>query len=95
MCKILLSIKPEYVEKIFNGRKKFEYRRTLPKRKVDGVVVYSTYPNKEIIGEFKIKNIHNYKISKLWEISKDKQGITRQDFSKYFKNKTEGYAYEI
>lgn len=46
MCKILLSIKPEYVEKIIKGEKLFEFRRTVPKRKVDVVVIYSTFPEK-------------------------------------------------
>ena len=31
--KILLSIKPQFVEKIKKGEKKFEFRRTLPKKK--------------------------------------------------------------
>lgn len=31
--KILLSIKPVFVEEIFKGDKKFEYRRTIFKRK--------------------------------------------------------------
>lgn len=30
--KVLLSIKPEFVEKIFAGEKKFEYRRTIFKK---------------------------------------------------------------
>ena len=34
MCKILLSINPEHVENIFNGNKKYEYRKIKCKEKV-------------------------------------------------------------
>ena len=43
--KILLSIKPTFVEEIFKGDKKFEFRRTIFKRKdIKKVVVYATKP---------------------------------------------------
>ena len=32
MCKVLMSIKPEYVDEILSGRKKYEYRKTRLKR---------------------------------------------------------------
>ena len=56
--KVLLSIKPEYAEKIFNGEKRFEYRRVIFKRKgITTVVVYVTAPISRIMGEFQINNI--------------------------------------
>ena len=33
MSKILMSIKPEYVDKIFSGEKKYEYRKRIVQRK--------------------------------------------------------------
>ena len=58
--KILLSIKPEFVEKIISGEKKFEFRKSLPKRDgITTVVVYSTMPVGKVIGEFKVKNTHS------------------------------------
>ena len=39
--KVLLSIKPEFADKIFNGTKKYEFRKSIFKNKdVDTVVVY-------------------------------------------------------
>lgn len=35
MAVILLSIKPEYAEKIFAGTKKYEYRRHIASEKVE------------------------------------------------------------
>ena len=54
--KVLLSINPPYVDKIFNGEKKFEYRRAIFKdNSVDTIVIYSTSPIKKVVGEFKVK----------------------------------------
>ena len=54
--KVLLSIKPEFVEKIFNGTKKYEFRKSIFKNKnIDTVVVYASSPWQYVIGEFKIE----------------------------------------
>ena len=51
--KVILSIKPEFANKIFNGTKKFEFRRTLFKKKeVKKIVVYASAPISKVIGEF-------------------------------------------
>ena len=39
--KVLLSIKPEFVEKIISGEKKFEFRKSLPKREGITTIVVS------------------------------------------------------
>ncbi|MFV0289067.1 MAG: ASCH domain-containing protein [Mycoplasmatales bacterium] len=95
MCRILLSIKPEYVEKIINGKKTFEFRRNIPRRKVDVVVIYSTYPEKKIIGEFTVKEIHKEKIDDLWQKTQGNQGISLSNYEKYYNGKEIGFAYEI
>ena len=45
MRAILLSIKPEYVEKIFDGTKKYEYRKTKCKEKVGKINIYKLIPS--------------------------------------------------
>ena len=49
--KALLSIKPEFAEAIFNGEKKFEYRKVIFKEKVKYIQVYVTKPIGKIIGD--------------------------------------------
>ncbi len=94
--KVLLSIKPEYVEKIFSGIKKYEYRRSIFKNKeIDTIVIYSSSPVKRIVGEFKIKNIIKDLPEKLWELSPENTGIDKIKFKEYFFMKEEGYAIEI
>lgn len=94
--KVLLSIKPEYVEKIFSGIKKYEYRRNIFKNKeIETIVIYSTFPVKRIVGEFKIKNIVKDLPEKLWELAPENTGIDKEKFMRYFYDKKEGYAIEI
>ena len=65
--KILLSIKPEFANKIFEGTKKFEYRRSIFKnQKVTKVVVYASSPVQKIIGEFEIDYILTGPVQSLW-----------------------------
>ena len=54
---VILSIKPEFVEKIFSGEKQYEYRKILFKQKVDTVYIYASRPISKIVGEFKIDEI--------------------------------------
>lgn len=94
--KVLLSINPEYVEKIFSGIKKYEFRRNIFKNEdVDTILIYSTSPVKRIVGEFKIKNIIKDLPEKLWELAPENTGIDKKKFQEYFSNKEEGYAIGI
>lgn len=50
--KILISIKPQFVDKIRRGEKKFEFRRVLPKhQEVDTIIVYASKPVGKVVGE--------------------------------------------
>lgn len=95
MSKILLSIKPKYAHKIFNGIKKFEYRKYLPQRHVSKIVIYSTAPEGLVLGEVEVKGILEMKKTPLWEHTKEFSGITRDNFRSYFKNCTKAYAYVL
>lgn len=47
-----MSIKPQFVEKIRRGEKKFEFRRILPKREDIGrIVVYASKPVGKVAAE--------------------------------------------
>ena len=55
----LISIKPKYVEEIINKNKKYEYRKSIFKKDIDKVYIYSTRPNKQIVGYFKYSGYLN------------------------------------
>ncbi|MCC6096972.1 ASCH domain-containing protein [Limosilactobacillus sp.] len=94
--KILLSIKPEYVERILNGTKKFEYRKKIFKNKnVNTVVIYATKPIGKVVGEFYIRNIIEDNPQTIWNLTNKYSGISKNSFDEYFHNVQEGFAIEI
>ncbi|MGA9048046.1 MAG: ASCH domain-containing protein [Dehalococcoidia bacterium] len=94
--KVLLSIKPEYATKIFEGSKKYEYRRAIFKRQeVATVVIYASNPVKRIIGEFQIGTILQAHPDILWYKTGQHAGITKKKFFSYFAERETGYAIKI
>ena len=94
--KALLSIKPEFVEEIIEGRKKFEYRKKLFKRSdISSIVVYATKPYGKVVGEFEIETILEENIDKLWSDTKHLSGISEEFFYEYFKDRDSGFAIQI
>ncbi|NTW31786.1 MAG: hypothetical protein HGB12_04045 [Bacteroidetes bacterium] len=94
--KVLLSIKPKYAEKIFDGSKKYEFRRTIFKcPDIKKIIVYASSPVQKVIGEFEVDNIINEDIETLWKKTHSQSGISKDFFLSYFVNKEEGYAIKI
>ena len=94
--KVLLSIKPEFANLIFEGKKKFEFRRTIFKnREVKKILVYSSSPIQKIIGEFEIDQIITHDLRTLWNKTKKHSGISEDFFFEYFINKENGFAIKI
>ena len=94
--KVVLSIKPEFAEKIFDGTKKFEFRKAIFKNTdIKTVIVYASSPVQKVIGEFEIERIINQDIDSLWGLTHANSGISEDYFYKYFEDRTEGFAIEI
>ena len=95
MLKILLSIKPEYVNKIVSGEKTYEYRRVMPKNKVDSILIYSSWPCCRIIGEVEVKEVITYSVLDMWKRTKHGSGISYYKYRGYFKGKNNANAYVL
>lgn len=94
--KVLLSIKPEFAERIFQGIKRYEFRKALFKnRNVDKIIVYASAPVSKVIGEFEIDDILEYEVEELWELTKRYSGIPKEYFDMYFNGREIGYAIKI
>lgn len=94
--KVLLSIKPEFAEKIFSGDKCFEYRKAAFRRAgVRTVVVYVTRPVAMIVGEFDVEEIISGSPDDVWFKTKEKAGITREFYDSYFARRNSAYALRI
>lgn len=90
---ILLSINPEFVEKIFDGTKKYEFRKRLADKSVNRILVYATVPTKQVVGEVRVLDTLAASPSALWETTKKNAGISREKFREYFKGCKVAYAY--
>ena len=94
--KALLSIKPEFVEEIIEGRKKFEYRKKVFKRSdISSIVVYATKPYGKVVGEFEIAEIIEENLDTLWNETRKFSGISEEFFYNYFKDRESGFAIKI
>jgi predicted transcriptional regulator len=93
---VLLSIRPEYIQGIACGAKRYEFRKTIFRNEtVDKVYIYSTAPVKKIVGAFTIGEIIEGTPSFLWRNFKNESGLARHEFFDYFGDRARGYAIGI
>ncbi len=95
MKDIILSIKPEYVQKIIEGTKKYEYRRRIAKENIRYIYIYSTYPIMKVVAKVEVVGVLSASPSSLWEKTKSMSGISRVKYREYFKGCKIAYAYEL
>lgn len=95
MCQMLLSINPEYVERILNGTKRYEYRKFKCRESVDKIIIYATTPWKQVVGEAEIEYIIEDDILSVWRQTKEYSGISYKFFRKYYKGKKKAIAYRL
>ena len=91
---ILMSIRPQYAEKIFNGTKTVELRRIKPKflQENDLIFVYVSSPVKSLVGAFSVASVMEKPLFTLWKYVKDSAGVSRSDFFSYFQGVEKGVA---
>ncbi len=96
MKAVLLSIKPEFAHKIFEGSKKFEFRKQVFKdASVKKVIVYSSSPEQKVIGEFEIETILSDTPNNIWIQTKLYSGISQEFYDEYFKGRDNAYAIKV
>jgi len=88
----LLSIKPEYVDAIFKGEKRVEFRRTRFARNVSHIIVYATQPVGAVVGYFEVGLIEENTPDRLWDSFGTVGCIDKDKFDQYFDGTSIGYA---
>lgn len=94
---VVLSIKPEYSDKIIEGLKKVELRRRFPSSVPKGTIayIYSTSPVRAMVGMVEISGVLKLPVSKIWEQYSNTAYIGKADFDRYFEGVEDGYALEF
>lgn len=91
---VVLSIKPQYSEKIIEGQKTVELRRRFPVSAPKGTIayIYSTSPTRAMIGIAEIDRVTKLPVDQLWKQYSREAVIKKEDFDKYFEGVKEGFA---
>lgn len=95
MCNVLMSINPEYVENIFSGLKKYEYRKIKCKKEVDKIIIYCTSPVMKVVGEAQVEEILEDSPEIIWKMTKQESGTTEEFYNQYFQNRKKAVAYKL
>ncbi|VEU79962.1 ASCH domain-containing protein [Haploplasma axanthum] len=95
MKKILISINPQYVARILDGSKKYEFRTKAAKQDINKLIIYSTFPTKKVVAEVEIIEVLEMTPEDLWEETKTYSGIELDAYTKYFENRKVAYAYKL
>jgi predicted transcriptional regulator len=91
----ILSIKPIYANNILSGGKRVEFRKKVFKKSVERVYIYSSSPQKMIVGYFTIQKIVEDTPANLWNKFHKVGGIDKESFFEYFKDSDIGYSIVI
>ena len=91
---VVLSIKPQYSNKILEGKKTVELRRRFPVSAPSGTVayIYSTSPVRAMVGVAEIADVRRLPLEELWDEYERTAHIARIDFDRYFDGLDCGYA---
>lgn len=97
MTKVLfLSVKPQFARAILEGRKTVEVRRRFPEVPSGTVVVlYSTSPERAIIGTVRLKQTIRIDPSQVWEMYADEIQIEEDALTDYLHGATESTLLEV
>lgn len=95
LTSVILSIKPIYAQAIMSGTKKVEFRKKIFKRPVDKIFVYSSSPEKKILGFFTVKEIIKNSPENLWKEFNKIGGIEKNAFFNYYQGSDTGFSIKI
>jgi predicted transcriptional regulator/DNA-binding XRE family transcriptional regulator len=91
---VVLSIRPQYSDKIVEGTKTVELRRRFPVSAPQGTLayIYSTSPVRAMVGFAEIKDVLKLPIDEIWQQFEDQAFIAKADFDKYFEGVDHGFV---
>lgn len=95
MSIMLLSIKPEYVEKIMRGEKQYEFRKNQCRKDVRIILFYASAPKKRVVGKAEIETVYVNTPKEIWKLTKGTAGITKKLFFEYYQNSVKAVAYKL
>lgn len=80
----LMSIRPEFADRILAGTKRIEFRKRRLAGDVTDVIVYATTPVRAIVGAFRIAGQDTRPPRDLWNDYVDVAGISQARYLEYY-----------
>ena len=91
----MISVHPEFAEKLLTGEKRVELRRTKFHEALSHLVIYATAPQSVILGWVRVTSIESASPSRIWETHKRHAGISRARFRRYFQGTRSATAIHV
>ena len=89
-------LNPIYVLEISSGKKRYEFRKTLYKRRdVKTIVVYCSSPVCRLVGEIDVDKVLCDTPEHIWDLTESEAGVSKSFYSHYFEGKDIAYAIKI
>ena len=96
MPPLLLSLKPCYADRVFEGLKTVELRRRITSYITDrDIFVYVSSPIMQLRGGFRAGDLWHGTPEEIWSRVSKLARVDKQDFDTYFQGQTIAYAFEI
>lgn len=94
---VVLSIRPQYSEKIIQGEKTVELRRRFPLSAPRGTIayIYCTSPVRAMVGRAEIMNVVKLPVKEIWRQYAKSASIDKAEFDAYFSGLDEGFALQF
>jgi predicted transcriptional regulator/DNA-binding XRE family transcriptional regulator len=91
---VVLSIRPNFSEKIMEGTKTVELRRRFPMSAPRGTIafIYSTAPVQAIVGSVELGEVIKLPVQQIWKKFGNMAQIERSSFDDYFSGLKQGFA---
>lgn len=93
---VIISILPEYVEKILKGKKTIELRkRSFPDIPNCRMWIYATAPISAIVGTAQVEEVFKGTPTEIWNKFNGRSGVSKEVFQQYYEACNDAYAIKI
>lgn len=95
MSSIIISIHKQYCDALFSGKKRFEFRKTIPSHRVSHLLVYEAKGCGKVIGKLEVTSTIIGTPEEIWIQTQKLAGIDKDSFFSYYNGKRKAIAYVI
>jgi type I restriction enzyme S subunit len=92
---LLMSLSPVIARRICGGKKKYDYRRSIFKREVEHIYIYSSAPVKKIVCRFTYSGYLSGSVDEIWERTWKFAAAGETEYRDYLKGVKTAYAIPV